>query len=796
MSIESTGEFNFGASFDPLYNFKEQKFTLDYDVTSPYGNNPSVQLDVLVPGYTLERNITDNLDFLKERGFTTVTLTLVDGFGELFTDVPILLEKTHEGFDYDSQYEDPTDPDSGLIEGLDERTAKQRYFLLADITPFFASEAHKRGLKVDLNIESLAHIINRANETGIGGTQGEMVIAGNLPSPSLDEAALFLEQVKASILAYDPTVTDFTFFEEAYTDDYVAVITETSRRLGVSHRHTGPNVNGDGDVWAGYYYAFYPLSALQMDIYRFLITLSSTPPVESLTFGPARTMNKGRQMVVGHYTPWPADPNLGIEDLYDLSRTDEDLGFMPISSNDPVGPDGNPIETRTSGLQKNYMLYALIAERITDYFISVDLDPAFGDLARLNVTTDILPRLNEFAHVLKEPRPLVNVIIDHAVDQGNDRNEGDDAISDFSDVMPAVVQYAISEPIMAAISAAGFETWITYGHPLEGHEVDAYWIITAGGDEFVEEEDSTESPPLWTNADELSDDLLALIDPAQSDKPVIVSTMAGIPNSGNWQPVREIFGIPTGRGGTENGPAYASVNMMEDAAYQTSLVSSFLTDDQGELILDENGVDTHLDILPETIDWDGHPVRLRGLDPSGFGLFANVISPDEIPQENAMLASSRADGSDGISIHTLGSDGESAVTTQEKSVYIIRNGMDGTKILIDPNIYHYEMMYPLSNILCDITGRPRTMNRPSLAYVSSGLTTAVFALDSTEIDLNLAIEEEEVQLDTFDWAGNPIITGEVISKQALFPLSLSKHELAVIRPVQEETAVSNWMLWE
>lgn len=791
---EST-PFRFGAYMDPYFNFKEGRITVDYEISFKFGSNPSVELIPVIPGYTVERNITENLDFLLDRGFTFVSMGAVEGSGEFYFDTPLLRNIVHEGFDYDSQCLDPTDRESDLVPGLSELEAKLRYAFAGNFIPFFAAEAHKRGMDFDINFESLGHIINLAEGEGIGADPDEMPCAENLPPLSPDQISQFLEELKAAVTTADPTITSFSVFEEAFSDEYVAVISETTRRLGITHRHTGACPQGWGDTWEGYYYSFYPLSPLQLEIYWFLISIAATPPVEALTFGAARAMGKQSELVVGHYTPWPADPTLSIEDLYDPERFDLEMWLLPIDPGDPRDRNGNPVATRTADLQKNYFLYALIAEHLTDFLFSVDLGPAFEALAQTDLTEEILPRLNEFAYVLDERRPIVNVIIDQAVDQGNDALTADNEISDFSQDMWEVLYLSLSEPIFAAIAAAGFEAWVTFDAPLEGREVDAYWIITAGGGEEMEwaEEGGSESPPLWSNADDLDQALMNLIDPTKSDKPVIISTMAGLPNLGNWAKVREIFGIPTGRGGTENAPAYACTNLIDDPDCWTSLATNILTDSQGDTLSTENWWPMTMDVLPETINWDGYEVRLHGFDPSRFGVFVNVISPEEVPQENILLASSRADKSDLLIINDPDDAGENVVTTYEKSVYIFRDRTNGKKILINPNTYHLDMIYPLSSILCDITGQPRTMNKPSTAYIASGKTAAVFAVDNTSIDLNLPIEGDMVLYNKFDRAGNRVETNKLVSKADLFPLALNAHELAVIA-APRPTKIQEWRI--
>ena len=135
--------FQYGAQVDPFFNLKENRLTIEPEIYFEFGNNPTVDPIALVPGATMEKNIRDNLDFFQERGLTFVSISVMDGFGTLLVDTPILRDLAHEGFDYDTQLADPTDPESELIADLNELTAQKRFAFYGNIVPLFAAEARR-----------------------------------------------------------------------------------------------------------------------------------------------------------------------------------------------------------------------------------------------------------------------------------------------------------------------------------------------------------------------------------------------------------------------------------------------------------------------------------------------------------------------------------------------------------------------------------------------------------------------------------------------------------------------------
>ena len=138
--------------------------------------------------------ILANLDWLVERGYTEpIEVYGVDGDGTVYFDSALLTSHKHDGFDYNSQYDGSPEDDELK---MDEEEARGCYFSVGPLLPFIMDEAHSRGLKVAVLIETLAHIINRSGESGIG-SEG-LSISGNLPSLSVNQVLTFVDEVLAT----------------------------------------------------------------------------------------------------------------------------------------------------------------------------------------------------------------------------------------------------------------------------------------------------------------------------------------------------------------------------------------------------------------------------------------------------------------------------------------------------------------------------------------------------------------------------------------------------------------------
>ena len=118
-------------------------------------------------------------------------------------------------------------------------------------------EAHRLEMKVAALIESLAHIINLANEEGIGSSG--LSISGNLPPLTIDQTLVFVDEVLA-------TGAD-AISSEAFSSEYDTAIADHLAAKGVPYMRTGADV---GTVWQGYYYSFYPDQKEVKDTYTYV----------------------------------------------------------------------------------------------------------------------------------------------------------------------------------------------------------------------------------------------------------------------------------------------------------------------------------------------------------------------------------------------------------------------------------------------------------------------------------------------------------------------------------------------
>ena len=191
----------------------------------------------------LEDMIRANLQWLSERGYTEIEVYGVEGDGAVYFDSRLLASLRHQGFDYNSQYDCPPEDDELKIA---EYETKGRFYWTGNLLAKVMDEAHRLGMKVAVNIESLAHIINLVNEEGIGSSG--LSIPGNLPPLTFDQALAFVDEMLA-------TGAD-AISSEAFSIEYDTAIANHLAAKGVLYMRTGADV---GTVWQGYfYYSFYP----------------------------------------------------------------------------------------------------------------------------------------------------------------------------------------------------------------------------------------------------------------------------------------------------------------------------------------------------------------------------------------------------------------------------------------------------------------------------------------------------------------------------------------------------------
>ena len=221
-------------------NTGQQAFEVETE--AQFSESPSGEIVSIEGSRVLEDMVRANLQWLVERGYTEFEVYGVEGDGAVYFDSQLLASLRHEGFDYNGQYDGPLEDDELKI---DEEEARGRYYSVGPLLPFIMDEAHRLGLKVAVLIESLAHIINRSGESGIG-SEG-LSISGNLPPLTVEQVLTFVDEVLA-------TGAD-AISSEAFSIEYDTAIANHLAAKGVPYMRTGADV---GTVWQGYYYSFYP----------------------------------------------------------------------------------------------------------------------------------------------------------------------------------------------------------------------------------------------------------------------------------------------------------------------------------------------------------------------------------------------------------------------------------------------------------------------------------------------------------------------------------------------------------
>lgn len=762
--------------------------TVRIEIERAYANAPHAVTIALADGASVEGNIAANCATLRSRGLDLLVIEAVDLEGRYGFTSPTLSGLAHyytrDGkpvkdpkgktvpFNYDKQYK-PGDV-GGMLESsiVAEGRLRRRYCPLGDWLPMVVREARKAGLGLVVSLESLGRLCANADARA----EGERLPAAspraeNLPAPSETEMDQVLTELRAAIGTIELSVGHFP-------PPLAARIEATATRLGflLEARDGSP---AGASRWGASVEMGTPTSPAEAALYAALGDTDTHPAAAALVFGRARARNKPCMLLPGTRVPWPDDPRLGAEAVFVPERT------PPVDPDDPRDRSGMPVMNRSGALQRNRCLYALIAEGVVRFRLASDSEPGRRYLGQIDYAHDLDAVLEEFAPASTARRPVVNLILDRPTPAGRD-SDGE-VIPDFGGAFDRLVRESVAPAIVASIQAAGCDLLVSEERPIEGPSVRAYWLVTTGGGETIVKDQSTRGPPWWCAADDLSDELLHLC--VKPGVPVIVSTLAGLPNHGNWLRFRQYFGIPEGPSGRPGGLAFRNRAAFADAPpnaglmvasdYQTSLVTTLRTSPKGEILRNADRRLLFSEILPEFVSVAGERTRFRGWDLAEFGACVNIVGLTEIPRERILLAG--PDEANAVSVRHLDDHGDPAFTETRPCVYALKNAPDGCKIWLNPSIVHPEMAYAYSAWLRSIAGLGGpTLRRPCTADVSVGPTTVALAYADTMLDLDLPIPGDRVRVNRFSCRGARIETNRVVRKKDCFPLRLGRHELVIL----------------
>ena len=212
-------------------------------------------------------------------------LTIDFATGEEYEEGDLDLETNLKGYFDWSQ--DQGNTDAGFIDPIwigDEEydayvwgniptMAARGYVLGTDVLTPFAAEAHRRGLKVVVALEAIAHVLYEMKPH-----------APELKPISPKDLQQIIRELKA--LGVDGVS------EEAYDDEYIQAIYDISRELGMTYFHYFDDPEGRPDVYTSEDYNLYPLSDEEVERQSEWGTAGSTLGNNSLSFGHARALHK------------------------------------------------------------------------------------------------------------------------------------------------------------------------------------------------------------------------------------------------------------------------------------------------------------------------------------------------------------------------------------------------------------------------------------------------------------------------------------------------------------------------
>lgn len=719
-----------------IFNQVEVMFTdtatgqLAFDVEAdlPFSSEPVAKLISLGERTDWQEMVRSNIRWLVEQGYSGIDVPVVGGYGAVFVPSKVLGELRHPGFDYDAQY----DADGDLV--VPEEEALQRYQVAGDVFPFVAAEAHAAGLTVNANIESLAHIINQAAGSGIGGEEASLSIAGNLPPPNVAGVLAFVDEV---IAAGADSIS-----AEAYSPEYDEAIERHLAALGFPYWHTGAD---RGTLWVGYYYSLYPDRQGVASVYSYLHTsdalLGST---NGGIFARARALDPQPEtaVVVGAYNPVPCDPNISIADLYDPARDGGDA--YAIDNEFPVLGDGTAVENCATAAWLNLILVAVRTQQVDAVQLTSDIEPSIQETAKPGLRQKIIDRLS--AHPAPEgEKPVANIVIDLPKFGEEDGMSAEEFFENVSLSLLGLVD--------DALSAAGYVTVLTYDEPWRGSVAMTY-VITAGGNEDTGDGEGM-GPPYWSNAQELEPSLARLLDPAVHPGPVFIHPVFGIPEGRGWSGVRAQFGLPERF-------AYRNTSLSDYEDYHTSLLTSQPIDGEGDVREGRPPVA----VMPARGTVLGRVMALAPLGDFGvLGLAANLVGPSE-------AAAGRVFASGPLSPDGRG-DPSSAP-------YLVSDGA-GRFLWTVNQLHHEAFTFIVGQALASATGNDPVLMEPTAAHVWSGAQTFAFAYAPTEVVLNLPFEDGTlIDITVYDRQSRPVTETSGQAYAAPLRVALDQYSLLVV----------------
>lgn len=702
-------------------------------VEARFGNSPQGSIVPFDESRDLRQMVRENLQWLLDRGYNEIEIYGIEGYGELFVDSEVLASLRRERFDYDSQYNG--DPADGEL-AVDEEEAFGRYYSVGNPLPMVLEEAHSLGFKVAVLIESLAHIINRATESGIGGSG--LVLSGNLAPPSIDQVLAFVDEV---IAAGADAIS-----AEAFSIEYDTAIANHLSAVGIPYLHTGADL---GTVWQGYYYSFYPDDEKVRDVYTFVHSDDAVFGTTNGTiYARARALSPQPEtsVVVGAYNPIPCDTNLSLADVYSDKRA------LPIDDVTPALADGTLVENCAAATWLNLLTVAARRQDVDRILLTADLPASIAAASQTGVANQILQRIA--AHPAPDVAlPIANIILERP-----HFTEDDGFLSeDFFDYVSVAVVGTVND----ALEAQGYQTVLTYDLPWDGGVSELTYILTAGGNEDTEDGIGM-GPPYWSNAQDLGTELAALLDPANHSGPVFVHPIFGLPDSGRWQRVRDQFHLPSRF-------AFRNQALSQYEEYHTSLLTSIPLTAEGDV--DETKTATP--VIPTTGTVLGHTMNLSTFsDFYGLGQLANLATMNEVQSGQAFAS--------GPMLVPTGGGGRE----EQVAPYLLTDGV-GRFLWLVNQLHHEAFTFIVGQAIAGATGQPAVLAEPMKAHVWSGSQTFVLAYDRTEVHLRLPYESGQlIDITVYDLRSRPVSKIRATPYFESVTGTLDKYSLMVIEPAR------------